>query len=154
MLLVRGLSQQKNNHLTSSFAAMDETAFWQSWEAVYTHRRGMNLHCLKGMTYLEVINDEYDDFTLSLDEVECVVRSRDGQRERLSPDFLLQKIDLVISGTEITRDAVGVSYNVYSAEIIIQLGIELDYIELEYGSDTEANDYALRISLCHRNPPT
>jgi hypothetical protein len=133
---------------------MDETAFWQSWEAVYTHRRGMNLHCLKGMTYLEVINDEYDDFTLSLDEVECVVRSRDGQRERLSPDFLLQKIDLVISGTEITRDAVGVSYNVYSAEIIIQLGIELDYIELEYGSDTEANDYALRISLCHRNPPT
>jgi hypothetical protein len=142
------------NHLTSSFAAMDETAFWQSWEAVYTHRRGMNLHCLKGMTYLEVINDEYDDFTLSLDEVECVVRNKDGQRERLSPDFLLQKIDLVISGTEITRDAVGVSYNVYSAEIIIQLGIELDYIELEYGSDTEANDYALRISLCHRNPPT
>jgi len=133
---------------------MDETAFWQSWEAVYTHRRGMNLHCLKGMTYLEVINDEYDDFTLSLDEVECVVRNKDGQRERLSPDFLLQKIDLVISGTEITRDAVGVSYNVYSAEIIIQLGIELDYIELEYGSDTEANDYALRISLCHRNPPT
>ena len=114
----------------------------------------MNLHCLKGMTYLEVINDEYDDFTLSLDEVECVVRNKDGQRERLSPDFLLQKIDLVISGTEITRDAVGVSYNVYSAEIIIQLGIELDYIELEYGSDTEANDYALRISLCHRNPPT
>jgi hypothetical protein len=106
------------------------------------------------MTYLEVINDEYDDFTLSLDEVECVVRNKDGQRERLSPDFLLQKIDLVISGTEITRDAVGVSYNVYSAEIIIQLGIELDYIELEYGSDTEANDYALRISLCHRNPPT
>ena len=114
----------------------------------------MNLHCLKGMTYLEVINDEYDDFTLSLDEVECVVRNKDGQRERLSPDFLLQKVDKDICGTEITRDAVGVSYNVYSAEIIIQLGIELDYIELEYGSDTEANDYALRISLCHRNPPT
>ena len=114
----------------------------------------MNLHCLKGMTYLEVINDRYSDFTLSLDEVECVVCSRDGQRERLSPDFLLQKIDLVISGTEITRDAVGVSYNVYSAEIIIQLGIELDYIELEYGSDTEANDYRMSMSLCYRNPPT
>jgi hypothetical protein len=142
------------NHLTSSFAAMDETAFWAVVGAVYTHRRGMNLHCLKGMTYLEVINDEYDDFTLSLDEVECVVRNKDGQRERLSPDFLLQKIDLVISGTEITRDAVGVSYNVYSAEIIIQLGIELDYIELEYGSDTEANDYRMSMSLCYRNPPT
>ena len=133
---------------------MDETAFWQSWEAVYTHRRGMNLHCLRGMTYLEVINDEYDDFTLSLDEVECVVCSRDGQRERLSPDFLLQKIDLAISGTEITRDAVGVSYDIYSAETIISLWFELDYVELEYGSDTEANDYALRMSLCYRNPPT
>ncbi len=41
MLLVHGLSQQKNNHLTSLLAAVDETAFWQSWEAVYTHRRGM-----------------------------------------------------------------------------------------------------------------
>lgn len=141
-------------HLTSSFAAMDETAFWQSWEAVYTHRRGMNLGDLRGMTYLEVINDEYDDFTLSLDEVECVVRNKDGSREKISTEFLSQKIDLVISGTEITRDAVGVSYNVYSAETIISLWIELDYIELEYGSDTEANDYALRMSLCYRNPPT
>jgi hypothetical protein len=133
---------------------MDETAFWQSWEAVYTHRRGMkNLHCLRGMTFLEVINDEYDD-TLSLDEVECVVCSRDGQRERLSPDFLLQKIDLAISGTEITRDAVGVSYDIYSAETIISLWFELDYVELEYGSDTEANDYGLRMSFCYRNPPT
>ena len=154
MLLVHGLSQQKNNHLTSLLAAVDETAFWQSWEAVYTHRRGMNLGDLRGMTYLEVINDRYSDFTLSLDEVECVVQNKDGQRERLSPDFLLQKIDLVISGTEITRDAVGVSYNVYSAETIISLWIELDYVELEYGSDTEANDYALRMSLCYRNPPT
>jgi hypothetical protein len=112
-----------------------------------------NLHCLKGMTYLEVINDEFD-FTLSLDEVECVVRNKDGSREKISTEFLSQKIDLVISGTEITRDAVGVSYNVYSAETIISLWIELDYIELEYGSDTEANDYALRMSLCYRNPPT
>jgi hypothetical protein len=133
---------------------MDETAFWQSWEAVYTHRRNMNLHCLKGMTYLEVINDRYSDFTLSLDEVECVVCSRDGQRERLSPDFLLQKVDKDICGTEITRDAVGVSYNVYSAETIITLWIELDYVELEYGSDTEANDYRMSMSLCYRNPPT
>jgi hypothetical protein len=133
---------------------MDETAERQSWEAVYTHRRNMtNLHCLKGMTYLEFINDEFD-FTLSLDEVECVVRNKDGSREKISTEFLSQKIDLVISGTEITRDALGVSYNVYSAETIISLWIELDYIELEYGSDTEANDYALRMSLCYRNPPT
>ncbi len=153
MLLVHGLSQQKNNHLTSLLAAVDETAERQSWEAVYTHRRGMNLGNLRGMTYLEVINDEFD-FTLSLDEVECVVRNKDGSREKISTEFLSQKIDLVISGTEITRDAVGVSYNVYSAETIISLWIELDYVELEYGSDTEANDYALRMSLCYRNPPT
>ena len=104
---------------------------------------------------MEVINDEYDD-TLSLDEVECVVRNNgNGSREKIiSADFLLQKIDLAISGTEITRDAVGVSYDIYSAETIISLWIELDYLELECGSDTEANDYALRMSLCYRNPPT
>ena len=114
----------------------------------------MNLHCLRGMTYLEVINDEYDDFTLSLDEVECVVRNKDGSREKISTEFLSQKVDLVISGTEIVEDAVGVSYDIYSAETIISLWFELDYVELEYGSDTEANDYALRMSLCYRNPPT
>jgi hypothetical protein len=25
---------------------------------------------------------------------------------------------------------------------------------LEYGSDTEANDYRMSMSLCYRNPPT
>ncbi len=145
-------------HLTSSFAAMDETAFWQSWEAVYTHRRGMNLGDLRGMTYLEVINDRYSDFTLSLDEVECVVRNKDGQRERLSPDFLLQKVDKDIYGKYdrgITGEALASSYIVYMKDdIMLVFWYEYDELEAEYGYSEDSNDYMLCMGLYHRNPPT
>ena len=117
----------------------------------------MNLGDLKGMTYLEIINDRYSDFTLSLDEVETVVCSRDGQRERLSPDFLLQKVDKDICGKYnrgITGEALASSYIVYMKDKMLVFWYEYDELEAEYGSDTEANDYMICMGLYHRNPPT
>ena len=117
----------------------------------------MNLGDLRGMTYLEIINDRYSDFTLSLDEVECVVCSRDGQRERLSPEFLLQKVDKDICGKYnrgITGEALASSYIVYMKDIMLVFWYEYDELEAEYGYSEDSNDYMLCMGLYHRNPPT